>query len=124
MRTLLCSLSLAALAATLSACASAPEDIRAADVDPVQFGYMTCAQLAEYSTGLNATYKLAADQEEDARTEDAIGYLVLSLPLGSERHPAIPAEIADLKGRLAAVQTLQASKSCSEQVAALDSDPQ
>ena len=123
MRILTCGFSLAALAISLSGCASPPEDIKAADVNPAQFDYMTCGQLAEYSAGLNATYKLAADQEADARSEDVIGYIILHEPLGQERHAAIPAEIADLKGRLAAVQTLQSSKNCSQRQASLDSAP-
>lgn len=114
---------LAVVAVSLSACASAPEEIKAANVNPAQFDYMTCAQIAQYSSGLNATYKLAADQEEDARTEDVIGYALLQQPLGQQRHAAIPAEIADLKGRLAALQTLQVSKNCGQRQASLDPAP-
>jgi hypothetical protein len=115
-------LSLAAVAVCLSACASSPEDIKAAAINPAQFDYMTCAQLADYAAGLTATYKLAADQEYDARTQDAIGYVLLQQPLGQQRHPAIPAEIADLKGRLAALHTLQTSKSCGQQQASIIDD--
>jgi hypothetical protein len=113
------SLLLAAAAVSLSACASPPEEIKAADINPAQFDYMTCAQLADYAAGLTATYKLAADQEDDARTQDAIGYVLFQQPLGQQRHPAIPAEIADLKGRLAALKSLQTSKSCGQQQASL-----
>ena len=88
-------------------------------MNPAQYDYMTCSQLADYSQQLNATYKLAADQEEDARSEDALGYVLLQQPLGQQRHPAIPAEIADLKGRLAAMQTLEASKNCTTKQASL-----
>lgn len=119
MRRLTQMFSLTVFAVTLSACASSPEDIKAASIDPTQFDYMTCAQLAQYSAGLNATYKLAADQESDARSEDVIGYIVLQQPLGQQRHAAIPAEIADLKGRLAALQVLKSSKNCDQQQASL-----
>jgi len=122
MRFVFSGLSLAAVAVSLSACASPPEDIKAADVNPAQFDYMTCAQLADYAAGLTATYKLAADQEDDARTQDAIGYVLFQQPLGQQRHPAIPAEIADLKGRLAALHTLQTSKSCGQRQASLGAD--
>lgn len=120
MKKLLLGLSFGVAAAALSACASAPENIQAASVDPTQFDYMTCAQIADYSAGLKATYKEAADQEADARTEDAIGYVLLQQPLGQQRHAAIPAEIADLKGRLAAMQTLSATKNCGQRTAALE----
>jgi hypothetical protein len=122
MRLAFSGLSLAAVAVSLSACASSPEDIKAAEVSPAQFDYMTCTQLADYAAGLTATYKLAADQEDDARTQDAIGYVLFQQPLGQQRHPAIPAEIADLKGRLAALHTLQTSKSCGQQQASIGAD--
>jgi hypothetical protein len=109
----------AVVAVCLGACASPPEEIKAADVNPAQFDYMTCAQIAEYAAGLTATYKLAADQEEDARSEDVVGYALFQQPLGQQRHPQIPNEIADLKGRLAALQTLQSSKGCGRQQASL-----
>ena len=101
-----------ALAMALSACASSAEDIKAANVDSNQYSYMTCAQLADYGTQLNATYKLAADQEDDARQDDAIGYVLLQSPLGSQIHAGLPADIAEIKGRLVAVQQLEKSKNC------------
>lgn len=120
MRNFSIALSLTTFAVLLSACASSPENIKAASVDPAQFDYMTCAQLAGYASGLQASYKQAADQEENARTEDVIGYVVLQQPLGQESHAGVPAQIADLKGKIAAVQSLQASKSCNQQNASLD----
>lgn len=102
----------------LSACASSSDDIKATNVNPDAYAYMDCNQLSDYGTKLNATYKLAADQESDARSEDALGYVLLQQPLGSQRHAQIPAEIADLKGRLVAVHQLQASKDCSGGVGA------
>ena len=119
MRKLVCGISFAALAAFVSGCASEPESIQATNVNPAQYDYMTCAQIADYSQQLNATYKLASDQEEDARSEDALGYIILQQPLGQQRHPAIPGEIADLKGRLAALQSLETSKNCTTKQASL-----
>lgn len=104
---------MAAAAASLSACASSPEDIAANAVSPAQYEYMTCAQLSDYATALNTTYEQVADRQNEARTYDMIGYVVLQQPVGSERNSAVPAEISELKGRLAAVQSLQNSKSCS-----------
>ena len=96
----------------LTACASSSEDIKAANVNPNAYAYMTCDQLADYGTKLNATYKLADDQESDARSEDVLGYVLLQQPLGSQRHYLIPAEISDLKGRMIAVRQLETSKDC------------
>jgi hypothetical protein len=84
------------------------------------YAYMTCAQLADYGVALTKTYKEAADQEGDARVEDVIGYALFQQPVGSQRHEKIPAEIADLKGRLVAVHALQSSKNCVERSASID----
>lgn len=111
-----------ALAMVLSACASTADDIKASKFDSSQYSYMSCAQLADYGTQLDATYKLAADQEADARQEDAIGYALFQAPLGSQRHAAIPAEIADLKGWLAAVQQLETTKNCGARPATVASN--
>ncbi len=110
-------LPIVALAAALSACASSSEDIKAASVNPDTYAYMTCDQLADYNLKLQATYKEADDQESDARAEDAVGYVLLQQPLGSQRHYQIPAEIADLKGRMNAVHELEVSKNCGTQTA-------
>jgi len=110
---------LGAAGVALAGCASQPQDIQANNFDAAQYDYMTCAQLADYGNQLNSTLKLATDQESDARTEDVIGYAIFQEPLGSQRHPAIPAEIADLKGKLVAVQSLQTSKNCGQQQASL-----
>ena len=109
----------ACIAVGLCACATPPEDIQATTVSPSLYEYLDCRQLADYKSGLEATYKLAADQQDEARIEDAIGYVVLQQPLGSERRSSIPDEIADIKGHLVAVSSLETSKNCGQQQASL-----
>jgi hypothetical protein len=104
---------------SLSACATPPEDIQATVVSPVLYDYLDCRQLADYATSLQATYQLAADQQDKARYEDAIGYVILQQPLGSERRGSVPAEIADIKGRLVAVHELETTKNCGQQQVSL-----
>lgn len=110
---------LGAIAVVMAGCASEPQDIQANNVDAAQFGYMTCAQLSNYGSKLQTTLKVVSDQESDARTEDVIGYVILQQPVGSESHSTIPAEIADLKGKLTAVKSLEGSKNCGQQQASL-----
>ena len=114
MRVSIRSMSMMTIAAALSACASSPDNIEATTVSTDTYAYMTCAQLADYGVALTKTYKEAADQEGDARVEDVIGYALFQQPVGSQRHEKIPAEIADLKGRL------QSSKNCVERSASID----
>lgn len=114
------SLSVTAFAVALSACASSPESIKAANIDSTQFAYLTCPQLAEWQGKLTAAYNTAADSQDSARAMDAVGLLVLGTPLGSMTHQNTPDQIADLKGRLAAVQQLQAANNCAQRVASTD----
>ncbi len=113
-------LSIAALAVALSACASSPDSIKAANIDSTQFAYLTCPQLAEWQGKLTAAYNTAADSQDNARAMDAVGLLVLGTPIGSMTHQYTPDQIADLKGRLAAVQTLQAADHCDQRIASTD----
>jgi hypothetical protein len=120
MRILIRSMSMMAIATALYACASSPDNIEATNVSTDTYAYMTCTQLADYGAALTKTYTEAADQENDARAEDVVGYALLQQPLGSQRHQQIPAEIADLKGRLVAVHALQSSKNCHGRSASVD----
>jgi starvation-inducible outer membrane lipoprotein len=113
-------LSVAAFAVALSACASSPESIKAANIDSTQFAYLTCPQLSEWQGKLTAAYNTAADSQNNARAMDAVGLLVLGAPIGSMTHRYTPDQIADLKGRLAAVQQLQTTDHCDQRVASTD----
>jgi starvation-inducible outer membrane lipoprotein len=113
-------LSVAAFAVALSACASSPESIKAANIDSAQFAYLTCPQLAEWQGKLTAAYTVAADSQNNARAMDAVGLTLLGTPVGSMTHKYTPDQIADLKGRLAAVQQLQTADHCDQRVAATD----
>jgi starvation-inducible outer membrane lipoprotein len=104
-------LTLAALALLLSGCASAPENIKAADIDSAQYAYLTCPQLVTYEGQLNVAYNGAAQSEENARIMDGVGWMLLT-PVGSMTHEGTPKQIADLKGRIAAVHALETAKSC------------
>jgi len=102
----------AALAVALSACAASPENIKAANIGRAQFAYLTCPQLAQYKATLNAVYDKAADSQHNARIADAIGLIVVGVPVGSATHESLPWQISDLKGRIAAVQQLQTADNC------------
>ena len=108
---------------SLSACATPPEDIQATIVSPALYDYLDCRQLVDYAMSLQATYQLAAEQQDKARYEDAIGYIILQHPLGSERRGSVPGEIADIKGRLVAVHELETSKNCGQQQVSLRTEP-
>ncbi|MGD0143255.1 MAG: hypothetical protein ABSC92_08860 [Rhizomicrobium sp.] len=115
--------SVAAFAVALSACASSPESIKAADIDSAQYAYLTCAQLGTYEGTLTVAYNSAADSQNNARMMDVVGLVALGMPIGSLTHAYTPKQIADLKGRIAAVQKLEAAGRCQQRVASLDAKP-
>jgi len=79
------------------------------------FAYLNCAQLAAFKVTLTNAYNKAADSENNARTMDAATILTLGIPVGSMTHESVPYQIWDLKGRIAAVEKLQAQYNCSAQ---------
>jgi len=105
-------LSAAALAIGLSACAAPPEDIKPANISTAQYNYLNCAQLAAFKVTLTNAYNVAAASEDNARTMDAATFLTLGVPVGSMTHQNLPYQIWDLKGRIVAVEKLQAQDNC------------
>jgi hypothetical protein len=106
-------LAAAALAIALSGCAASPESIKPANIGMAEYAYLNCAQLADYKVTLTNAYNKAADSENTARMLDAATNIVVGFPVGSMTHQSVPYQIADLKGRIAAVDKLQAQDSCS-----------
>jgi hypothetical protein len=113
-------LPLAAIAVALSACATSPENIKAASINPASYAYLTCPQLASYKATLTVAYTKAADSQENARTEDAVGLVLVGVPFGSASHKWTPWQISDLKGRIAALDQLQVSDKCEQREAAVE----
>ena len=104
-----------ALAIALSGCAASPESIKPASISTGEYAYLNCAQLASFKVTLTNAYNKVAGEEESARTEDAISSLTLGVPVGSMTHQNVPYQIWDLKGRILAVEKLQAQDRCSAQ---------
>jgi starvation-inducible outer membrane lipoprotein len=108
-------LSLAALTVALSACAASPESIKAANYSSDGYAYLTCPQLAQYKVMLNGRLIQASSEQENARTEDAIGNVTLGIPFGSASHKWTPWQISDLKGRIVAVERVERTDECARQ---------
>lgn len=103
------------LAIALSGCAASPESIKPASISTSEYAYLNCAQLASFKVTLTNAYNKAADEENTARTEDTVGSLTLGFPVGSMTHQSVPYQIWDLKGRIVAVERLQAQDHCNAQ---------
>jgi starvation-inducible outer membrane lipoprotein len=108
-------LSVAALAVVLCACAASPESIKAANYNSSPYAYLTCPQLAQYKAMLNGRLVQASSEQDNARLEDVVGNLTLGIPVGSASHKWTPWRIADLKGRIVAVERVETADSCARQ---------
>ena len=109
----------AALALVLSGCAASPESIKPANISTAQYAYLNYAQLASYKVTLTSAYNEAANSENNARMLDTATSIFVGLPIGSMTHQSVPYQVADLKGRIAAVEKLQAQDNCNRQRQAL-----
>jgi hypothetical protein len=103
---LLTRLTAAALVAAfaLAGCAQAPEEVRAAYTSPVAYGGLSCRQLGEEQARLNGALAGASSQQNQTRSNDVAGWLLLGLPVGSMSGGNVAPEIANDKGQLGAVQ--------------------
>jgi hypothetical protein len=108
-------LAAAGLAVALSACAASPESIKAANISPAPYAYLSRAQLADFKVTLTKAYDNAAASEDNARMLDAATSLTLGFPVGTMTHESVPYQVADLKGRIVAVSKLQAQGNCDQQ---------
>jgi PBP1b-binding outer membrane lipoprotein LpoB len=102
----------AASAAFLSGCAASPESIKPANINTAQYAYLNCAQLASFKVTLNGAYNEAANSEDNARNIDTATNILIGLPVGSMTHESVPYQVADLKGRIVAVEKLQVHDNC------------
>ena len=98
--------------ALLGGCAKRPESISASYISEAPYQTYTCDQLAEESRRINAAYTVAAKQQENARTNDIVGVVLIGLPVSSLSGDNIAPEIARLKGEANAIHRASQAKSC------------
>jgi hypothetical protein len=102
----------AVIAACLSGCAKSPDSIAPAYVSAVTYTSWTCKDLGEESQRLSAALATASTQQENARTNDTVGVLLIGVPVSSLSGDNIAPQIADLKGRIEAVHEATVEKHC------------
>ena len=96
----------------LAGCAKAPASIAPSYVSEVPYQSYSCKQLGEEQGRLSQAYAVAAKQQEDARTGDAMGVFLLGMPTASLSGANIAPEIASLKGQQVAVEKTIIAKNC------------
>ena len=72
--------------AMLAACAPAPETIQAAYVSDLPYRGYTCDQLGEEGIRLQQALATASVAQSNARSNDAVGIILIGLPLLSRHY--------------------------------------
>ena len=100
---------LAILAA--SGCATPPEKIAAVQMSSAEYSGKDCAALKADQARSTMTLKNTSKEQQRIATNDAVGVLLLGVPMGSiggDMETAVAVE----KGRLAAIEAEMARKGC------------
>jgi hypothetical protein len=104
---------IAAMAIAVSACAKHPDSIAASYVSQASFRGLSCGALAQESVRLNSILSRASTQQENARTNDVIGILLIGVPVSTLSGDNIAPEIARLKGEQDALNRRMLEAGCS-----------
>src|SRR5882724_1225704 len=96
----------AATAIMLTGCAQSRESVQPAYASEVPYESWTCDQLGQEGANLSAALSQASKQQEDARTGDTVGVILLGLPVSSMSGSNVAPEIARLKGQINAVRVV------------------
>ena len=97
----------------LAGCAKTPESITPAYVSDVGYRSWSCQNLAEEQQRLSAAYATAAGEQNQARTTDIVGVVLIGVPVSSMSGGNIAPQIARLKGEQEAVRRAMITKNCS-----------
>ena len=100
------------VASSLAACAKSPESIQAAYVSEVGYQRWSCRQLGEETGRLSSALATASVQQENARTNDTIGVILIGIPVSSLSGDNIAPQIARLKGEQDAIRKASITKRC------------
>jgi hypothetical protein len=98
--------------AFLSACAKSPESIAPSYISSKQYMSWTCGDLALESMRVGQALGKASQQQENARTNDIVGVLLIGIPVSSLSGDNIAPEVARLKGESEAIRQATITKRC------------
>lgn len=101
--------------AVLSACASAPESIKAKP-STVSYSGRSCADLAAALKKAKAEYEVHASMQKRFASDDAFQTILIGVPAGglmeSDRRKMTVDRIATLKGETEAIEKARTTKGC------------
>lgn|GEM_PF-446579 len=114
-------ISLVAGIGILAGCAKSPESIAPAYTSEMLYRDWTCEQLGRESMRLATALATASAQQEQARSNDIAGVILLGLPVASLSGDNIAPQIARLKGERDAVGRASNLNDCADALAAVES---
>ena len=105
------------LAGLLAACASKPEDVKAAYISPVAYKDYSCDQLGQEAQRVSRRAAEATGTQQKAATNDAVATgvaIVVFWPAAFfiKGNSANEAELARLKGEMEAIEKASIQKNC------------
>ncbi|WP_037914851.1 hypothetical protein [Sulfitobacter sp. 20_GPM-1509m] len=95
-----------------SACAKEADKIPAANIGPNPYLSSSCGQLAEAKLQLDQNLETLTAAQKSAASGDAVGVILLGLPLSSMSGNDKETDIAITKGKIQAVQAAQLKRRC------------
>lgn len=99
-------------AALAAACAKRPDEIAAVPMDTASYEGMSCRSLAVEETRITADLDTLSAAQASAADSDALGVFLLGIPWSSMSGNDKETLISVAKGRLDAIDMVQASKDC------------
>ena len=105
-------LPLLSLLCLISACAKAPENIAAVDIGGDAYARYSCAELKADKLKIAQNLENLSAEQKNAASGDAVGVLLLGLPVSSMSGNDKETAIAIAKGKIQAIERRSASKGC------------
>lgn len=99
-------------ATLLAACAQSPESIAPAFVSDVPYQNYTCQQLGMEAVQVQQALSQAAQTQNQARSNDIAGVVLLGLPVASMSGQNVAPLIAQYRGQLDAIRRAAMLKGC------------
>lgn len=96
----------------MAGCASSPESIAPLEVSEAGYVSLDCDQLTQKQADLGKELNAAAESQRGVQTGDAIGVVLVGLPVSTIAGYNVADKIAQLKGEIQALQKVAESKNC------------
>lgn len=106
--------------ALVAGCAASPEDIAATYTSGDQFKGWSCEKILAEQKSVASDLAVASAKQEETRSDDIAGVILLAVPVGSMSGEDLAPKIARLKGERDALDRIAKQSNCAGAVASVD----